>query len=155
MEGDVSPDISGLIGQYAHGNEPCHHIPYLYSFTQQKWKGEARIREIRESMYRNAPDGLAGNDDVGQMSSWYVMSALGFYPVNPADGRYVFGIPLFDQVTINHQNGKQFIIKKKNDNGTNYVDKIDLNGNLVKQNYIEHQDLMLNGELVFSFNTDD
>ncbi|MFT5757615.1 MAG: putative alpha-1,2-mannosidase [Alteromonadaceae bacterium] len=151
MEGDVSPDISGLIGQYAHGNEPCHHIPYLYSFTQEKWKGEARIREIRETMYRAQPDGLAGNDDVGQMSSWYVLSALGFYPVNPADGRYVFGTPLFEQVTLNLDNGNTFVIKQQNSNGKNYVETTKLNGHNIKRNHIKYSELMKDGELVFSF----
>ncbi|NQZ80412.1 MAG: glycoside hydrolase family 92 protein [Colwellia sp.] len=151
MEGDVSPDISGLIGQYAHGNEPCHHIPYLYSFTQQKWKGEARIREIRESMYRAQPDGLAGNDDVGQMSSWYVLSALGFYPVNPADGRFIFGTPLFEQVSLNLDNGHSFTIKQKNSNGKNYVETTELNGNKIERNYVKYSELMQGGELEFSF----
>jgi len=151
MEGDVSPDISGLIGQYAHGNEPCHHIPYLYSFTKDKWKGEARIREIRETMYRAEPDGLAGNDDVGQMSAWYVMSALGFYPVNPADGRYVFGTPLFDEVVLHVNNGEDFTVKQKNNTGKNYVGSTLLNGKELQINYINYNDLMKSGELVFLF----
>lgn len=151
MEGDVSPDISGLIGQYAHGNEPCHHIPYLYSFTKDKWKGEARIREIRESMYRAEPDGLAGNDDVGQMSAWYVMSALGFYPLNPSDGRYVFGTPLFEQVVLNHDNGEKFVITQANHNGKNYVDSVVLNDKKLTKNYVSYQALMTSGKLVFSF----
>ena len=151
MEGDVSPDISGLIGQYAHGNEPCHHIPYLYAFTEDKWKGEAKIREIRESMYRAKPDGLAGNDDVGQMSSWYVLSALGFYPVNPADGRYVFGTPLFDEVTLNLDNGKKFTINQSNNNNKNYVDTISLSNIKLDRNFIKHSELVKGGELHFSF----
>lgn len=151
MEGDVSPDISGLIGQYAHGNEPGHHIPYLYAFTQEKWKGEAKIREIRESMYRAEPDGLAGNDDVGQMSSWYVLSALGFYPVNPADGRYVFGTPLFDEVTLNLKNGKKFTIKQSNNTDENYVETTTLNYKKLERNFIKYSELMENGELLFSF----
>jgi len=151
MEGDVSPDISGLIGQYAHGNEPCHHIPYLYSFTKDKWKGEARIREIRETMYRAEPDGLAGNDDVGQMSAWYVMSALGFYPLNPSDGRYVFGTPLFEQVTLNHDNGEKFVITQANNTGKNYVDSVVLNNEKLVKNYVSYQELMASGKLVFSF----
>jgi len=151
MEGDVSPDISGLIGQYAHGNEPCHHIPYLYAFTDQRWKGEKLIRQIRKTMYHDDPDGLAGNDDVGQMSSWYVLSALGFYPVNPADGNYVFGTPLFDSVTLNLANGKQFIIDKKYDNGSNYIEKIALNGLPVTGHAIKYADLMQAGQLTFSF----
>jgi len=151
MEGDVSPDISGLIGQYAHGNEPCHHIPYLYAFTDEKWKGEARIREIRKTMYRAQPDGLAGNDDVGQMSSWYVMSALGFYPLNPADGRYVFGTPLFEQVNLNLDNGKIFTITQSNNSGKNYVEAIHLNDNVSIENHLKHSELMQGGLLHFSF----
>jgi len=151
MEGDVSPDISGLIGQYAHGNEPGHHIPYLYAFTQEKWKGEAKIREIRETMYRAEPDGFAGNDDVGQMSSWYVLSALGFYPVNPADGRYVFGTPLFDEVTLNLKNGKKFTIKQSNNTDKNYVETTTLNNKKLERNFIKYSELMENGELLFSF----
>ncbi|OUR81033.1 alpha-mannosidase [Colwellia psychrerythraea] len=151
MEGDVSPDISGLIGQYAHGNEPCHHIPYLYAFTEDKWKGEQKIREIRQTMYRADPDGLAGNDDVGQMSSWYVLSALGFYPLNPADGRYVFGTPLFEQVTLNHDNGEKFIIGQTNNNGKNYVENVMLNKKNLERNYINYKELMSSGKLKFSF----
>ncbi|GLX77356.1 alpha-1 2-mannosidase [Thalassotalea insulae] len=151
MEGDVSPDISGLIGQYAHGNEPCHHIPYLYAFTQQKWKGEARIKEIRERMYRAEPDGLAGNDDVGQMSSWYVLSALGFYPVNPADGRFVFGTPLFEQVTIKLADNKEFVIGEQGNTGDNFVDAIKLNGQSLKRHYLTYDEVMAGGSLSFLF----
>lgn len=151
MEGDVSPDISGLIGQYAHGNEPCHHIPYLYAFTDQKWKGEARIKEIRETMYRADPDGLAGNDDVGQMSSWYIFSSLGFYPVNPADGKYIFGTPLFDEVTLTFANDQKFTIKQLGSTGENFVDDIDLNGKNLNRNHITHDELMRSGRLTFSF----
>lgn len=148
MEGDVSPDISGLIGQYAHGNEPCHHVPYLYAFTSQKWKGEQRIREIRKTMYRNDPDGLAGNDDVGQMSSWYVFSALGFYPVNPANGEYVFGTPLFDKVTVNVGNGKSLVVSQSGDK-QGYVKRIELNGVALDVHHITHAQLETGGELHF------
>ncbi|OKY26547.1 GH92 family glycosyl hydrolase [Thalassotalea sp. PP2-459] len=151
MEGDVSPDISGLIGQYAHGNEPCHHIPYLYAFTDQKWKGEARIKEIRKTMYRADPDGLAGNDDVGQMSAWYIFSSLGFYPVNPADGKYIFGTPLFDEVTLTLANDQKFTIKQLGSTGENFVDNIDLNGQKLNRNHITHDELKRSGHLTFSF----
>lgn len=151
MEGDVSPDISGLIGQYAHGNEPCHHIPYLYGFTDQKWKGEARIRQIRQTMYHAAPDGLAGNDDVGQMSAWYVFSAMGFYPVNPADGRYILGTPLFDEVKIVAGNGKIFEITKQGDTGANFIKHSQLNQTLMTRPYIEHQDMVNGGQLHYVF----
>lgn len=148
MEGDVSPDISGLIGQYAHGNEPCHHIPYLYSFTNQKWKGEQKIREIRQSMYRNDPDGLAGNDDVGQMSAWYVFSALGFYPVNPASGEYVLGTPLFDKVSINVGKGKYMIVSQSGDK-QGFVKQVLLNGKPLVAGHITHKQLSEGGELHF------
>ena len=153
MEGDVSPDISGLIGQYAHGNEPVHHVPYMYSLTSQKWKGEQRIKEIRETMYRDNPDGLSGNDDVGQMSAWYVFSALGFYPLNPADGQYVLGTPQFDSVQIQLPNDKAFTIKRVHsaEDAGDYVKEATLNGQPVNMNTISHSDLMQGGELIFTF----
>ncbi len=151
MEGDVSPDISGLIGQYAHGNEPCHHIPYLYAFTEQKYKGEARIKEIRETMYRAEPDGLAGNDDVGQMSSWYVLSALGFYPVNPADGNFVFGTPLFDKVNLQLAGGKVLTIDQQYSNGENFIEQVQLNGQNLDRHYISYSEIMAGGSLRFLF----
>lgn len=153
MEGDVSPDISGLIGQYAHGNEPVHHVPYMYSLTSQKWKGEQRIKQIRDTMYRDDPDGLSGNDDVGQMSAWYVFSALGFYPLNPADGQYVLGTPQFDKVEIQLPGNKTFIITGTVSSGSSdgYVKQATLNGEPVNMNTISHSDVMKGGELVFTF----
>ncbi|GLS25162.1 GH92 family glycosyl hydrolase [Marinibactrum halimedae] len=171
MEGDVSPDISGLIGQYAHGNEPCHHVPYLYSFTNEKWKGEARIREIREAMYKTGPEGLSGNDDLGQMSAWYVFSALGFYPVNPASGDYVLGTPLFDKVEIALPDQKTFVItkqgeskqmeskqgenkqgkNKEDNNGENYVKSVQLNQAPLNNPQFSHKQLMNGGTLNFQF----
>ena len=115
MQGDVSPDISGLIGQYAHGNEPVHHVTYLYAFTKDRYKGEQRIRQIRDTMYHAKPDGLAGNDDLGQMSAWFVFSALGFYPLNPVGGDYVIGTPLFEQADIAVGAGKVFKILTRGD----------------------------------------
>lgn len=153
MEGsEVSPDISGLIGQYAHGNEPVHHVPYLYAYTDQKWKGENRIIEIRDTMYRNHVDGLAGNDDLGQMSAWYILSAIGFYPLNPFSGEYVYGTPEFDQVDIKLANGKVFSVKKRGQTSQNkYVKRILLNGQEVTSRSVNHQTLMSGGELVFEF----
>lgn len=153
MEGaEVSPDISGLIGQYAHGNEPVHHVPYLYAYTDQKWKGERRIIEIRDTMYRNDVDGLAGNDDLGQMSAWYVLSAIGFYPLNPISSEYVYGTPEFDQVDINLTNGKVFsVIKRGQTEQNKYVKRILLNGEEVSSRSLSHQALMSGGELVFEF----
>ncbi len=151
MQGDVSPDITGLIGQYAHGNEPVHHVAYLYSFTDDKYKGEARIKQIRDTMYGTGPDGLTGNDDVGQMSAWYVFSALGFYPVNPIDGKYVYGTPQFDKVTIKQGNGKDFVIEKSGDNGDNFIENTLLNGAKATQNHVTHQQLVDGGKLHFQF----
>ncbi len=94
------PDMTGLIGQYVHGNEPCHHVAYLYSFAGAPWKTQERIRQVMTVLYNNKVDGICGNDDCGQMSAWYVLSALGFYPVNPASGVYVLGSPLVDRATI-------------------------------------------------------
>ncbi|MGH2565305.1 MAG: GH92 family glycosyl hydrolase, partial [Ginsengibacter sp.] len=106
MGKEASNDITGLIGQYAHGNEPSHHITYLYAYAGQPWKTAEKVRFILDSLYSNNPDGLSGNEDVGQMSAWYVMSALGFYPVHPAGGIYVFGSPLFDEAMIDVGNSK-------------------------------------------------
>jgi predicted alpha-1,2-mannosidase len=150
MEGDVSPDISGLIGQYAHGNEPCHHIAYLYSYTKQKFKGEQRIRDIRKTMYRAEPDGLAGNDDVGQMSAWYVFSALGFYPLNPASGEYILGTPLFDSVNMQLPGGKNLLIIAKGDRSKD-VASVRLNGEQLATQQLSHRQLMAGGVLEFEF----
>lgn len=154
MEGSVvSPDISGLIGQYAHGNEPVHHVPYMYSYANQKNKGEKRIIEIRDTMYRNHVDGLAGNDDLGQMSAWYVFSAIGFYPMNPFSGEYVFGTPEFQQVDIQLENGKVFSVKQQGKRTADnpYVKQIRLNGKVTSLHSLSHKDLLAGGELVFEF----
>ena len=97
MGDKASSDISGLIGQYAHGNEPSHHVTYLYAYAGQQWKTAEKNRFIQRSLYSDKPDGLCGNEDCGQMSAWYIFSSLGFYPVNPANGSFVFGSPLFDE----------------------------------------------------------
>ncbi|MFC4653871.1 GH92 family glycosyl hydrolase [Rheinheimera marina] len=147
MHGDVSPDITGLIGQYAHGNEPVHHVAYLYAFTSAPEKGQHWLRHIRDTMYKAEPDGLAGNDDVGQMSAWYVFSALGFYPVNPVDDGFVRGLPQFRQVQLSLPGGKSLTIRTEGDlAGT--VQSWQLNGQPLglKVNY---QQLMQGGELVF------
>ncbi|MGI2259819.1 GH92 family glycosyl hydrolase [Shewanella sp. GXUN23E] len=148
MQGDVSPDISGLIGQYAHGNEPVHHVTYLYSYTRDKWKGEQRIREIRDTMYLAAPDGLAGNDDLGQMSAWYVFSALGFYPLNPVGGIYVLGTPQFKQVTVALDNGRKLKVKRQG-SADGYVSRVLFNGEVRQVPEFTHAELAAGGELVF------
>ncbi|MEP0117468.1 glycoside hydrolase family 92 protein, partial [Reichenbachiella sp.] len=146
---NVSADISGLIGQYAHGNEPSHHIAYLYNYAGKPWKTQEMTRKIMKTMYNDQPDGLSGNEDCGQMSAWYVFSALGFYPVNPANGIYQLGSPLFDRATINM--GKvSFVIEANNVSEENkYVKSVSLNGKVLNENQITHQQLMDGGLLVF------
>lgn len=150
MEGNVSPDISGLIGQYAHGNEPCHHVAYLYSMTNQTWKTQEMVSKIMSSMYNSTPNGLIGNDDCGQMSAWYVFGGIGFYPVNPADGKYWFGSPSFDEIKIHQDNGNVFHVIASNLSDRNkYIGEVTLNGKKLERNYITHSELITGGELVF------
>lgn len=148
LEGAASPDISGLIGQYAHGNEPSHHILYLYTIAGQPWKTADKIREVLSTMYDDMPDGLAGNEDVGQMSAWYVLSALGFYQVEPGSGRYWFGIPLFDRASISVDGGTFTITAKNNSPDNRYIQSITLNGKAYTKGYISHKDIMAGGELI-------
>jgi len=143
-------DVSGLIGQYAQGNEPSHHVAYLFNYGGAPWKTQERVHQIMTTLYSNKPDGLCGNEDMGQMSAWYVFSALGFYPVNPADGKYIFGTPLFNQVTINLHNKKTFIVKAINLSDQNfYIEKVVLNGKDYQMGYITHQQIMEGGILEF------
>lgn len=147
---EASPDISGLIGQYAHGNEPGHHTVYLYAFVGQQWKTAEKVREILSSMYFDSPNGLAGNEDCGQMSSWYIFSALGFYPVNPSNGIYVFGSPLFEKAVILLPKGKDFkILAENNSNENIYIQSVELNGKNYPYSYIKHGDIMNGGTLKF------
>ena len=149
IEGDTtSPDISGLIGQYAHGNEPSHHILYFYTMAGQPWKTADKVREVLDTMYSAAPDGLAGNEDVGQMSAWYVMSALGFYQVEPASGRYWFGSPLFGRTSIDVNGGKFTVTAKNNSDANRYITRVTLNGKAYTKGYIRHEDIMAGGELI-------
>lgn len=140
----------GLIGNYVHGNEPSHHIPYLYNWTTQPWKTQERIRQISTTMYRNTPDGLCGNDDCGQMSAWYIFSTLGFYPVCPGSTMYSIGIPAYKQATIHLPNGNPFNIKRRGFNDKHrYIQSVTLNGKPLNQPFLEHQDLMDGEELIF------
>lgn len=144
-------DITGLIGQYAHGNEPSHHIAYLYNYAARPWKTQKMLKRIMHEMYRAAPDGLAGNEDCGQMSSWYVMSALGFYPVNPAGGVFEFGSPMFDTACIQLENGKNFRIIAEGLTDENiYIQSIQLNGYNYNKSYIRYEKIMKGGELIFN-----
>jgi predicted alpha-1,2-mannosidase len=145
---DISPDISGLIGQYAHGNEPSHHIAYLYSFAGAPWKTQEIVRRILRELYDDSPTGLSGNEDCGQMSAWYVFSAMGFYPVNPVGGVYVLGSPLFDQVTIELDNGAEFVIRARGSSSQRrYVQSVELNGVSYPFGYVMHSDVVSGGSL--------
>ncbi len=147
----ASSDISGLIGQYAHGNEPSHHTTYLYAYAGAQWKTAEKVREICTTMYNDQPDGLCGNEDCGQMSAWYVLSSMGIYPVNPANGAYVFGSPLFDKAEINLSEGKKFSFVAKNNSKENlYIQSITLNGEPYTKTFITHKQILEGGELVFT-----
>ena len=149
MGDEASNDITGLIGQYAHGNEPSHHITYLYAYAGQPWKTADKVRYILDSLYADKPDGLCGNEDVGQMSAWYVWSALGFYPVHPAGGMYVFGSPVINEAFIRLEGDKAFHIIVKNNNALNkYIQRIWLNAKPSSRSYLLHSDIMSGGELI-------
>lgn len=148
---NASADITGLIGQYAHGNEPSHHIAYLYNYAGQPWKTQERINYIMKNMYKPSPDGLCGNEDCGQMSAWYVFSALGFYPVNPANGIYVIGTPAFEKTKILVDDNKYFEITAKNLSNENfYIQSAKLNGVEYNKTYITHKDIVNGGKLIFT-----
>ena len=142
--GNTSPDISGLIGQYAHGNEPSHHILYLYTMLGQPWKTADKVREVLTTLYHDAPDGLSGNEDVGQMSAWYILSSLGMYEAEPAGGRYWFGSPLFDRAEL-YVEGGVFTITAEN----KYIQRVWLDGQLYTKPWIAHADVVRGGELRF------
>jgi len=145
-------DITGLIGQYAHGNEPSHHMAYLYNYVQKPEKTQKLIEKIANEFYKNSPDGLIGNEDCGQMSAWYVFSALGFYPVCPGSTEYVIGKPLFPYVSLQLEDGKKFIIHRTTSVGEpNYIKSMQLNGKESHASFINHETIMNGGELVFSF----
>jgi len=148
--GREQADITGLIGQYAHGNEPSHHIAYLYNYVGQPWKTQARVQQIMNEFYKPEPDGLIGNEDCGQMSAWYVLSAAGFYPVTPGSTVYAIGSPLFPEVRFNLENGKSFVIRAGGISRRNvYIKAATLNGERYDRSYLLHEDLMRGGELVF------
>ena len=149
-------DISreGIMGTYVHGNEPSHHVVYLYNLTDESWKGQKHIRNILETKYKPRPDGLSGNDDCGQMSAWYIFSSLGFYPVTPGSVIYYLGSPLVKSATINLENGSKFTIEARNQSVNNvYVKRVLLNGKLLQFPYITHYDIMSGGNLVFEMSS--
>lgn len=146
--GNTSPDISGLIGQYAHGNEPSHHILYFYTVAGQPWKTAEKVREVLSTMYHDAPDGLSGNEDVGQMSAWYILSALGFYQTE-AGGRYWFGSPLFDEAEIKVPGGVFTVRTVDNSEENIYIQSVTLNGRPYTNPYIDFKDIKAGGTLEF------
>lgn len=149
LSGDAPIDITGLIGQYAHGNEPSHHVAYLYNYADQPYKTQERVHQIMTELYTEKPDGLCGNEDCGQMSAWYVYSAMGFYPVNPAEGKYIFGKPLLNEATV-YAGKKPFNMIAHNLSDENiYVQSIKLNGKDYKKYYIAHEDIVQGGTLEF------
>lgn len=140
----------GIIGNYVHGNEPSHHVAYLFNWTNTPWKTQEKIRMIFPRMYKPSIDGLGGNDDCGQMSAWYIFSALGFYPVAPASGEYAIGSPLVKAATIQLENGKTFSVEVKNQSGQNiYLQQVLLNGAPLRKPFIQHADIMKGGKIVF------
>ncbi|PID71016.1 MAG: alpha-mannosidase [Flavobacteriales bacterium] len=145
---NVSVDISGLIGQYAHGNEPSHHIAYMFNKAKKPWLTQYWVRQILNTQYTTKPDGLSGNEDCGQMSSWYIMSSIGLYPVNPVSGEFEIGSPIFTKATIKLSNGKNFVIEAPNASETNiYVQSVKLNDNNLDRTYITYNEIMQGGIL--------
>lgn len=154
IEGDASPDISGMIGQYAHGNEPSHHILYLYTMLGEPYKTAEKVREVLTTLYHAEPDGLSGNEDVGQMSAWYILSSMGLYEAEPAGGRYWFGSPLFDKVTVSLPDG-EFVIAANNNSAENiYIQSVRLNGEAYNKAYIDYADIISGGTLVFEMGSE-
>jgi predicted alpha-1,2-mannosidase len=148
---NAPPDIAGMVGQYAHGNEPSHHIAYLYPYAGQPWKSQARARSLMETMYSPKPDGMQGNEDVGQMSAWFVLSALGFYSVSPVDGIYVLGSPLFDKATVTLGNGRKLEIEARRTQPADaYVQSFSLNGAPQQRAWFRHSDIVNGGTLTFT-----
>ncbi|MDR6786822.1 putative alpha-1,2-mannosidase [Sphingomonas sp. BE138] len=151
---NAPPDISGLVGQYAHGNEPDQHVAYLYAFTGAPWKTQKMVRRLCTEMYRNDPDGVIGNDDCGQMSAWFVLSSLGFYPVDPVEAAYVFGSPLFERTTVALPGGKRLVVEAPgNTEATPYVTAVTWNGRPWTKSWIAHADLVKGGTLRFAMSS--
>lgn len=146
-------DITGLIGQYAHGNEPSHHAAFLYNYAGKPWKTQVITRKIMNELYNPNADGLCGNDDCGQMSAWYVLSSIGFYPVCPGDNNYIIGSPLFDKVQINLENGKKFVLNANNNSKDNiFIQSIKINDKAYTKSFITHNDIINGNNFVFEMN---
>lgn len=145
---NASPDMSGMTGQYAHGNEPSHHVIYMYNYAGRPAKAAPLLRKMLNEMYLDQPDGLSGNEDVGQMSAWYILSSVGLYQVDPVGGRFVIGSPLFDKATVNVGGGKTFTVVAKNNSDKNiYVQSARLNGKTLKNSYVDFNDIRRGGTL--------
>ena len=149
------PDVTGVIGMYAHGNEPVHHVAYLYNYAGQPWKTQTRVRQVANTLYTNTPGGICGNDDCGQMSAWYVFTALGFYPVDPVSGIYILGSPLFDKATLRldpkFTKGRSFtVIAKDNSDKNPYIQSATLNGKPITRSWISHDEIIAGGKLVLT-----
>lgn len=143
-------DITGLLGQYAHGNEPSHHMAYLYNYAGQPWKTQELTRKLLNEMYAPTPEGIVGNEDCGQMSAWYVLSSLGIYSVCPGSGEYALTTPLFEKATMKLTNGKTLSIKANSPMKYKYIDRVELNGKVIEKNFITYEELMEGGELIFT-----
>ena len=146
---EASGDITGLIGQYAHGNEPSHHMAYLYNWTDSPWKGPEYLDYIMQNFYTNEPDGIIGNEDCGQMSAWYVMSALGFYQVSPGIPVYTLGRPMVNKASMHVKGGIFEIVATNNSPANKYVKEVKLNGKVLKAPFISHSDIINGGKLEF------
>ncbi len=143
-------DITGLIGQYAHGNEPSHHMAYLYNYVGKPWMTQKYIHQILTELYTDQPDGLSGNEDCGQMSAWYVLSSMGFYPVTPGSNIYAIGTPIFEEVQVNFENKKSLLLKANNVSSANkYIQSVSRNGQSYTKSFFTHENLMKGGEIVF------
>ena len=150
QSGELNDNASGFVGQYAHGNEPSHHVAYLYTCAGEPWKTQKYVAHIMNNLYNDTSSGYAGNDDCGEMSAWYIFGALGFYPVNPASGEYIIGTPMLEEATIHLPDGKTFAIKAPRKKGNEiYIRSIKLNGKKYTKNYITHQDILNGGTLEF------
>ena len=155
LTGREQVDITGLIGQYAHGNEPSHHMAYLYNFVGKPVKTQKVVNQIMNELYTDQPDGLCGNEDCGQMSAWYVMSAMGFFPVTPASGMFIIGVPHFEEMTLNFENGKRFKIIAKNLSHENkYIASVKLNGKPLTRSYLYCEEVLNGGKLEFTMTSD-
>ena len=144
------PDISGMLGQYAHGNEPSHHVAYLYAWCGAHWKTQALVRRLLTTMYTAKPDGIIGNDDCGQMSAWFILSALGFYPVDPVSAVYVLGSPLFDSARVRVAGSRELVIEARGQGPDQpYYGKVEWNGQPLTRSCLRHAELAAGGTLVF------